>query len=428
MSDAADVLRKTALFAAVPEKVMDELTRLMIRVQVSAGTVLFHEGDPGDALYLVIDGTLNVEKDGVLIVTRSQGELVGEMALLDDTSRSSDVIAASDATLLKLERDDFMRLYAESRDLATGFFRMLTGKLREGTSRQVENVKERTLAFEGQQQTSTFLLRLSPGDLFAGRYLIERKCGEGGMGTVFKATDTILRTAVALKILTNLNSENLLERFKREVIIARKVIHPNACRIHDIAENGGIHYVSMEYLEGETLARVLVQKKRFKVEEALPIFLQTLSALAEIHRTGIVHRDLKPQNIMITPSGRAIIMDFGIAFSAEEDLRLTHTGILLGTPHYMSPEQIRGEPVDQRADIYSFGIIMFEMLTGKEPFSGGSALAILSAQLNTAIPKPTSLNPEIPAALEDIVLRTLSKDREQRITTADELIQALQSL
>jgi serine/threonine protein kinase len=267
---------------------------------------------------------------------------------------------------------------------------------------------------------------LEPGIVFARRYLIERKIGQGGMGTVYKATDKILDVAVAVKTINKdiTDNERTVKRLKREVILARKVAHPNACRIYDIGETEGVHYVSMEFLEGKSLAEVLQDEGSVKVESGIPILRQLLSALQEAHRVGIFHRDLKPQNIMVDVNGRAFIMDFGISVS-EEVNRLTETGMLIGTPRYMAPEQFGNRSVDHRSDIYSMGIIMFEMLTGRLPFDANTPASVMYAHLHGAFMKPTQIVPSLPSNLEAIIMKAMEKDPQNRYQNVSEILRDL---
>jgi serine/threonine protein kinase len=270
---------------------------------------------------------------------------------------------------------------------------------------------------------------LQPGSLFARRYLIEKKLGEGGFGTVYKATDKILDVPVALKIMSAkiVHNEKTLERFKREVILARKVAHPNACRIYDIGESHGTHYVSMEFLEGNTLADLIGGQGALSPDVGIGIIRQVLQALQEAHRVGIIHRDLKPQNIMVDSNLKASIMDFGISISADVT-RVTQTGVLIGTPYYMAPEQFEGKDIDSRADIYSIGVIMFEILTGRLPFKADSPMAIIYAHLKSSPPKPSSIIPNFPAELETVILKSLEKEPQNRYQSVRDLLRDLAPL
>lgn len=266
------------------------------------------------------------------------------------------------------------------------------------------------------------------GDVFAQRYLVEKKLGEGGMGVVYKATDTMLNVSVALKVMSAQIAHNheTLERLKREVILARRVSHPNACRIYDIGESGGVHYVSMEYLEGRTLAELVHEQRRLNPELGVSLIKQVLQALQAAHHAGVIHRDLKPQNIMVDSKNRASIMDFGISFSSEAG-RLTKSGMVVGTPHYMAPEQLGGKEIDGRSDIYSIGIIMFQIFTGRLPFDAKSPIEIITAHLKAHFPRPSQIVTGFPDGLEKIILRALKKEPEARYQSVEELLQALES-
>lgn len=281
---------------------------------------------------------------------------------------------------------------------------------------------------ERPPETVSFSAGLNSGEFFAGRYLIEKPLGEGGMGAVYKATDTMLNIPVALKTINAKFAQNqgALERLKREVILARKVSHPNACRIYDIGESGGIHYVSMEYLQGRTLADMIKEKRLLSPETGVSILQQVLSALKTAHDAGVIHRDLKPENIMVDFKNRASIMDFGISFSSEID-KITRTGVVVGTPYYMAPEQLGGQEIDHRADLYSVGVIMFQMFTGRLPFTGKSPFEVIAAHMKSDFPKPSKFVPDIPPALEKVILKALSKDPVNRYQTAEDLLEAIRS-
>lgn len=267
---------------------------------------------------------------------------------------------------------------------------------------------------------------LKMGDIFARRYFIEAKLGEGGMGIVYKAIDKVLEIPVALKVMSNrLNlNENALARFKREVILARRVAHHNACRIYDYGEEGGVHYVSMELLGGTTLSKLLKEKGKLAPEVGIPVVKQILQALEEAHRVGVIHRDLKPQNIIVD-QGRAVIMDFGLSISADLN-RITQAGVLLGTPNYMAPEQFENRHVDHRADIYSLGVILYEMFTGVMPFEASSAMEVIYAHLKSIPRKPSEIVPNFPEQLEKIILKALQKEIQDRYRSVNEILTDLE--
>lgn len=270
---------------------------------------------------------------------------------------------------------------------------------------------------------------LEPGTLFARRYQVIEKVGEGGMGKVYKVLDREIKTIVALKLIRPeiASDKRTVERFRNELKTARKISHRNVSRMFDLDIENGAYYITMEYVPGEDLRSMIEMTRGLSVAAAVDIARQICDGLAEAHRARVVHRDIKPGNIVIDKSGNAKIMDFGLAWSADEDGR-TNQGGMAGTPAYMSPEQVEGEAVDPRTDIYSLGIIIFEMLTGRLPFHAVNALD-MALKHRTEIPlDPKYLNPDIPDELSRIVLRCLEKDKNKRVQTAEELLTALDEI
>jgi serine/threonine protein kinase/Tfp pilus assembly protein PilF len=265
-----------------------------------------------------------------------------------------------------------------------------------------------------------------PGQHFGKRYQIIEEIGRGGMGRVYKAIDNELKRIVALKMIKpEISSQpGIVERFKKEIKLASQITHKNVCRIHDLGEAQGIKFISMQYIKGQDLKGFIKQSGRLTTEKTIDLTGQICAALQAAHGEGVIHRDLKPRNIMLDKEGSAYVMDFGIAksFEAEE---LTKEGTVVGTPHYMSPEQAEGRKVDHRSDIYSLGAIMYEMLTGKPPFTADSDIGIVHKHITETPKPPSKLNPQIPEALENIILKCLEKKPEERYQNADEIIKAI---
>jgi eukaryotic-like serine/threonine-protein kinase len=258
-----------------------------------------------------------------------------------------------------------------------------------------------------------------------GNHKITGKLGQGGMGTVYEAEDTTLGRKVAIKVLNpSLTGGKELERFESEAKVQASLNHPNIVSLYKFEPIGNSYYMVMEYVEGRTLADLVRSAGALAPHIVVGISKQVLDGLSAAHRRGIVHRDLKPSNIMLTSEGLAKVMDFGIA-KVQGGKSLTATGALVGTVFYMSPEQVRGEVVDARSDLYSFGVILFELLTGRVPFKDESDFQIMIHHVQTPPPLPTQLLPNIPAQLEQLVLRCLAKDPAERFQNADEILAAL---
>src|SRR6184192_2382449 len=257
--------------------------------------------------------------------------------------------------------------------------------------------------------------------LFDGRYRILRKLGTGGMANVYLAEDEVLGRRVAIKILNDRHAgdDQFVERFRREAKNAASLSHPNIVSIYDRGEAEGTYYIAMEYLDGRSLKELIISRGSAPVRTAIEYTRQILGAIGFAHRHGIVHRDIKPHNVRVGPEGRLKVTDVGIARSGAS--QMTEVGSIIGTAQYLSPEQARGAPVDQRSDVYSVGIVLYEMLTGQVPFTGDTPLEIAMKHLSEVPVPPSEKRPDVPEDLDNIVLRALAKDPEDRYQTAEDM-------
>src|SRR3989449_9082905 len=274
---------------------------------------------------------------------------------------------------------------------------------------------------------------LRPGTLFASRYEVKDLIGMGGMAVVYRAFDRELEEAVAIKTLrpeTLTGGGVALERFKQEIRLARKIAHRNVVRTHDLGEVNGMYYLTMEYVEGTSLKQLIETRGPLPVPVTLTIGKQLCRALEVAHEQGVIHRDIKPQNMVVEPSGVLKVMDFGIARLANRSKEpgLTKEGMSIGTPDYMSPEQLSGRELDARSDLYSTGVVLFECLTRRLPFEADTTYGLIAKQLEEEAPDPRTVNPDVPEALAQVVLKAMAKETGDRYRTAAEMHDALAAI
>ncbi len=263
-----------------------------------------------------------------------------------------------------------------------------------------------------------------------GGYRVLHRLGRGGMSEVYLAFHENLRRHVALKVLRQdlVGSEDHHSRFLQEARAAASLVHPNIVQVYDIGEFEKVHYIAQEYIPGSTLRAYIQRRGRLPIAETISILMQVSAALQKASSVGIVHRDIKPENILLTPDGEAKVADFGLARTRTQDMNLTEIGITLGTPLYMSPEQIQGTPLDSRSDLYSLGVTAFHMLAGKTPFEGDTALALAMQHVNNPPPSLSELRPDVPYTLANIVTKLLAKKADERYSSASSLSRALREV
>ena len=279
-----------------------------------------------------------------------------------------------------------------------------------------------------KKQLDSFF-NLESGVIFSDRYKILQEIGKGGMGIVYKAEDKVLNTVIALKIIHPFYSSNpdMIRRFKQETLLARSISHENVVRIHDIREFMGMFYITMDFVQGKNLREIV----RLRGPQPIPLVVETAKqicrALDAAHQKEIIHRDLKPHNILVDTNGRVLVSDFGLAKSLGDIGTAISEGVV-GTPAYMSPEQAKAEPVDKRSDIYSLGVILYEMLTGVRPFEADDQAGYIKQHVEAPPRPPREINPFIPVSLENIVLKCLEKNKLLRPQSAQEILRYLDCL
>ena len=405
----------------------EEADSLLPSIGVSQGDAVFGNVGSADRLDYTLLGTT------VHIAGRLCDEaLAGDILLSREVFQSvEDRIAAAPLQPLKIRGlDEPLPVFL----LAAGPLRRRPAtEARMGSGTLRSPVTEATPAIPGVSgKEDVPLSAIKPGFMIRDRFKITRVLGSGGMGMVFQAQDRELDEPVALKVLRSgiLVLPDMLERFKREIKLARRIAHRNVVRTFDFGEENGLNFISMEYVQGITLKQLIRSKGALPVGVGLRIARQTCAGLIAAHEQGIVHRDVKPENIILTPTSEVKIMDFGIArpygMEGTEATSVTMPGLSLGTPNYMSPEQAQGkQDLDHRSDIYSVGVVLYELFTGILPFTGDTPVAVALKHIRDIAVAPREVKPELPPELEAIVVRCLEKLPERRFPDMTSLLSQL---
>lgn len=368
--------------------------------KIKRGARFITQGEKGDSLFIIQKGlcSIQVQDENDRLITaaqRREGEVVGEMALLTGEARMANVVAESDMILWELSRDAFDKACLSHPDIREFLTELLTNRLENSTVTAVRHV---------------------------GRYVMTHLIGQGGWSFVYRGKHKRLKMPVAIKMMKHNKAmdEDFIESFRKEGELIARLNHENIVNVYDIEELYRTIFIVMEHLEGESLEALLERKGGLPFSRALAFLTQIASGLAFAHDHDIIHRDIKPANVFILKDDRIKLVDFGLACApGEEDFEQT------GTVHYMPPEQIEGDPVDHRSDIYSFGILAYEVFTGKKPFLDDNLMAVMRMQKEMEIPDPRILVPDLPERAANLILKSTSKSPGRRHDSMHEIIEEL---
>ncbi|MEW6114204.1 MAG: protein kinase [Thermodesulfobacteriota bacterium] len=393
----------TGIFRSLPVEAEKHLLASMAPISVRAGERFIQQGDPGDCLFLIQEGScwVIVETDGkeVPVARRRAGDLIGEMAIVTGEERAAHVDAETDLTLWRMGRFEFDELSRTYPDIRAFVTEIVTSRL----SRSKVTAQKKI-----------------------GKYLITDVIAEGGWSIVYKGIHSSLHLPVAVKMLkhTMAMDPDFSRKFQNEAKVIARLDHPNIVRVYDIEHMYRTIFIVMEYLTGFTLSQILGTVVNLDFPRVLNLLMQVSDGLAYAHKRGIVHQDVKPANIFVQKGDRARIVDFGIAcpVGTGEEIEF------VGTAHYMAPEQITADVIDERTDVYALGITAFELATGRKPFQGLDVNKVLKAQRQSPVPDPCTLNPELPSEFNSFIQRATQKDPSLRYQTMDEVYEDLRRL
>lgn len=437
-------LRDFEIFKDYSDELLSQLSEVILQKEFEENEIIFREGDEGDSLYLVLEGEIAIKKalnkpgdEEKTIAMIEKGSFFGEMALFDQKPRSGSAYATRRSKVLILKKEDFLNLQKKDPNMAMTTLitinRVMSERLRKTSksflsSFEFGNVLSAIRGFikgaKGNEE------KVETGETGYGRYEIKEELGKGSMGVVYRAYDPQIGRPVALKVLRQdrIVSEAFVLRFLREGKAIGRLSHPNIVNIYDIGQGRGTIYLAMEFIEGETLSQV-IEKKKMDLKEIVSLGVQVAEALDYAHQRGIVHRDVKPGNIILQANGQIKITDFGIAHLEDPSMpQQTLAGEILGTPAYMSPEQALSQPVDGRSDLFSLGIILYELTTGTRPFKGDNMASVFNAVILFHPLEPSALNPVIPPGLSQIIMKCLNKRPEDRFDRGRSLAEALRNV
>jgi eukaryotic-like serine/threonine-protein kinase len=388
----------------LPQEVAFHFLRHMTFRQLKQGNRLITQGEEGNSFYLILQGTcaVNVEKKNLLynVGQLGPGDVAGESVLFNDEPQKTHADAETDMAVLSMSREEFDKVSGESPDLRNFLSAVLTHRLI--ASKEAEERK-------------------------IGKYTVTEKIGHGGSSIIYRGVHSVLTLPVAIKMLNHelAMDPDFLDIFRNEAKTIAQLNHPNIVKVYDIEELYKTVFIIMEYLDGTLLKNIIRAKPKLSVSQVVDITMQICNGLEYAHKNGIIHQDINPGNIFIQPEGQVKIIDFGLACRRGT----VDTNFLFpGTIYYIPPEQIKGDPVDERADIYSLGITVYEMITGKKPFPGCHMKNIIAWHLQEDIPDTRTTIKDLPDELHDFLMRTIRKDPSERYSNVTEALGDLNSL
>ncbi len=415
-------LKSVPLFSSLPTPILTQVANLLVEIHVKAGEVIFEQNAPGDCLYIIVEGSVQVHQGTRVINRIGEFNVFGEMALLDSEPRMASVTADADSRLFRLDQAAFYDLLERHPEVSRGIIQILSRHLRARVRDLMRVTEDLEAMANGTLPARTDMV---------GSFQLKERIGRGGMGEVYRGYHQALDRQAAVKILWRdlASTLDFRERFEREARIVAQLNHPNIVQVYDCGEHRDTYYIAMEFLDGVTLEEYLRQHGALSFAETVALLSEVAAALDYAHNQHLVHRDVTPANIMLVSgeNRRVVLMDFGISKVLGRGAPET-SGDLTGTVHYMSPEQvISPNEVDHRVDIYALGVVAYRMITGELPFESSTPYELLLKHVSASPPPPSQHREGIPPMMEAAIMRCLMKDPADRYDSAGTFAETLRS-